>query len=151
MTVRRPTAVAVSFGMWLAAAGVLLLVSVLMGLKIVTVEDALRAIIEHDYPAESVDIRERVTELVALVLVGGGAVLAAAMAGFGTMLHAGRGGARFALAALVVLAAVHAHLARAVAPTIAAAVLPVGIVIAIAASVAMLLPGTYGWFARNRR
>jgi hypothetical protein len=151
MTAHRPTAVAVSFAMWLAAAGVLLLVSVLMGLKIVAVEDALRAIIERDYPAESAATRERVTSLVALVLAGGGAVLGTAIAAFGTVLRAGRGGARLALAVLVVLAAVHAHLARAVAPTVAAAALPIGITIAMAASVAMLLPGTYGWFARKRR
>ncbi|HVL83269.1 MAG TPA: hypothetical protein VM367_03110 [Pseudonocardia sp.] len=151
VTLQRPHAVRVSFVLWLGAAGAGLLASVLMVLGLDTVEASLQTVLLRDFPAESAATRDRVTALTSAVLIGGGALIAAGQAGFAGALYAGRGGARFALVLLAVLAVVHTLLAVGVAPLAAAAVLPVGVGLAAAAAVAMLLPGTYRWFTLKQR
>ncbi len=86
-----------------------------------------------------------------VILIGSAILIALLQAIFAAGLRSGRGGARAALILLTALAALHLLFAVHVLSPVSRIVQLLGLAVAAAATVAMLLPGTYAWFARPRR
>jgi hypothetical protein len=143
---RRPGVVSTSAVLW-ALAGVLAAVAaLLMLLDLDGLKAAVRTVVEQRFPQSPATTRERVIGPTTTVLVAGGA-LGLLQVVAARRLHAGRGGARFALVLLLAVAVVEVVLAVGVVDLAVRVSLLLGVACGLVGAVFMYLPAANLWFA----
>lgn len=145
--VPRPPVVLVSWICWLAGVGALLTTVAGSLLAVDDLRADLLAILVRDYPGETAATRDRVVQVAVIVLLAGGALLAAVQAGFATAMRAGRSWARVALVLLLGPVLLHSVLLGGVAAPIIKVLLGAEVGLALVAAALMFLPGSGRWFA----
>ena len=148
---RRARSVDVSAGLWTAVAVLGLVAALVMLLDLEGTQAAIRAIVDRDFPNESVVTRDRAVAAAAAVLIGGVLVVSLVTGASAAAMRAGRGGARFLLVLLLVLTVLEIVLAVGVVAPLVPVVLVVAAALGVAATVLMYLPDANRWFAIRKR
>lgn len=148
---RRPATVTTASVLWWVAAALGFVGAAWALLNLDEFRSAVLVIIARTAPDATQAAQDRVVTSTTVILIGSAILIALLQAIFAAGLRSGRGGARAALILLTVLAALHLLFAVHVLSPVSRIVQLLGLAVAAAATVAMLLPGTYAWFARPRR
>lgn len=147
---RRARAVDVSFALWTAAATLVLVAAVVLLTDLDGTRDAVRAVVDRDLATETATTRGRAVTVAVALLVTGALALGPAIGIAAAVMRAGRGGARWVLVLLLLLAGAEIVLAVGVVAPAVLALLGVGAVLGVAAVVPMYLSAAGRWFAVRR-
>lgn len=147
----RAGSVVVAYGLWTAAAAFGLFAALVMLFDIDSVQAAVQALVDRDFPNEEQVIQDRAAGAATAVLIGGAFLLSVLTGVTAAIMRAGRGAARVVLVLLVVVVAVEIVLAVDVVSPVVLILLVLSVALGVAGAVMMYLPSANAWFVIKKR